>query len=144
MPREKKADQALVQSRVDEILRIRLDGASRTDILQYVAEKRWEISERQVDNYIQKTTEILRAQAKGARKGLLALHIGRREALYARAVNAGDYGRALAVLESLAKLQGLVTEKHQVKHSGSVSQVHVYLPQKEALENGEGQTEGPG
>ncbi len=39
----KKADQATVSLRIEEILRIRLDGAEYHDIVQYAAEKGWDL-----------------------------------------------------------------------------------------------------
>ena len=105
-----KASKAEVAKRVEEILAIRLDGAQRHDILRYAAEKGWDVNERQIENYIHKADNLLIEQQEKNRKRLLGLHRAKRGALFARAVNAGDHGTALRVLDSECKLLGLFPE----------------------------------
>ena len=57
-----------------------------------------------------KADDILAERQERKLRPLVALHVARREALYARCVNAADYRSALAVLQDLAKLQGLYPE----------------------------------
>ena len=45
--RPAKATNAEIALRVEEVLRIRLDGAQFHDIVQYAAEKEWGLKERQ-------------------------------------------------------------------------------------------------
>ncbi len=102
-----KSDNTTVAARVEEILRIRLDGAQFHDIVQYVTEKGWDITERHVRNYIRKADNLLVERHDRNRKRAIAQHHARRESLYARSVNAADYRTALAVLADLAKIRGL-------------------------------------
>ena len=105
--RPAKATAAEVALRVEEVLRIVLDGAQYHDVLQYAAEKGWDLKERQVREYMSRASDLLVERQEKKRKRLVALHLARRDALYARAVNAADYRTALAVLSDAAKLQGL-------------------------------------
>ena len=110
-PRKKaksaKSIQTEVDARVAAVLAIRLDGAQFHDIVQYAAGQGWGVSERQLWNYVKKADERLRESRERSTGRLLTLHLARRESLYARAVNAGEIGPALAVLKDQAHLLGL-------------------------------------
>jgi hypothetical protein len=97
-----------------------LDGARHWDVRRYVAEKEaageppWKVedggkplSERQIRRYIDQADERIAEGCRSSRKRLMRNHVAYRHNLYARAVNKGDERTALAVLDSLAKLQGL-------------------------------------
>jgi len=103
----KKSDRTTVSQRIEEVLRIRLDGAQFHDIVQYAAEKEWGVNDRQLRNYIQRADELLVERQDKSRKKVVARHLAQRQSLYARAVNAADYRTALAILDSEAKLRGL-------------------------------------
>ena len=107
MARKKKAEAAEVALRVEEVLRIRLDGAQYHDVVQYAAEKGWELKERQLRLYMSRADDLLVERQEKQRRRIVAQHLARRESLYARAVNAADYRTGLAVLSDLAKLQRL-------------------------------------
>src|SRR5688500_8500806 len=102
-----KADNAEVLRRVEEVLRIRLDGAQFHDIVQYAAEKGWGLKDRQIRTYIRRADALLVERQDTSRKRVIARHLAQRQALYARAVNAADYRTALAILADEAKLRGL-------------------------------------
>jgi hypothetical protein len=110
-----KSDTAEVAKRVEEVLRIRLDGAQLHDIVQYASEKGWAISDRQVSTYIRRADDLLVKRQEKSRRRLLARHLAQREALFARAVNAADLRTALAIADSTAKLQGLFTDTRDLK-----------------------------
>src|SRR5687768_14689658 len=116
-PRKKgaKADNAEVSRRVEEVLRIRLDGAQLHDIVQYASGKGWGVSDRQVPTYIQRADALLVERQDKSRRKVIALHLARRETLYARAVNAADYRTALAVLADDAKLRGLYASDRELR-----------------------------
>lgn len=116
MPRRKsKATKPEVAGRVNEILRIRLDGAAFHDCVTYAEEQKWNVSERQVGRYIAAADGLLVDRMERSRKRLMARAVAMREALAGRAINAADYRTALAVLDSLAKLQNLFTAAGDVK-----------------------------
>src|SRR5688572_16952038 len=95
---KKKSENAEVARRVEEVFRIRLDGAQFHDILQYASEKGWNVTERQVRTYIQRADELMVERLEKNRKRVMARHLAQRQALFARAVNAADLRTALAVL----------------------------------------------
>lgn len=109
------ATKAEVELRIEEVLRIRLDGAQYHDVVQYASEKGWNISPRQVGNYIHRADDLLVERLEKKRKRIIATHLSRREALFARAVNAGDFRTGLAVLSDLAKLQNLYVAESELK-----------------------------
>jgi hypothetical protein len=114
-PTGKKAQATIVAQRIEEVLRIRLDGAEFHDVVQYSSEQKWNVGERQLWKYISRADElIVERQVKG-RKKLLARHFTQRRSLYARALNAADYRTCLAVLSDEAKLRGLYPDTKEVK-----------------------------
>ena len=110
-----KSDAAEVAKRVEAILAIRLDGAQFHNIMQYAAEMGWGVNDRQLRNYLRRADELLVERQDKNRRRLVARHVAQRESLFARAVNGADYRTALAIADSLAKLQGLFTDAREVK-----------------------------
>jgi hypothetical protein len=113
-----KPTKATVRQRVDDVLRIRLDGAEFHDVRRYAAEKQasgeapWDsekpVSDRTLWRYVAEASRLMAVSLETSRKKRLRVHLARRKALYARAVAAGDVRAALAVLDSQAKLEGLL------------------------------------
>lgn len=54
-----KASKAEVAARVDEVLRVRLDGAQFHDIVQYAAAQGWGVEEQQLWNYVRRADALL-------------------------------------------------------------------------------------
>lgn len=115
-----KATKAVIARRVEEVLRIRLDGAEIWDLCEYVREKEqeagsaWElkdgakpISNSQLWRYVARADKLLAVSCRTSRKKLLRRHLAQRRNLFAKAVLAGDYRTALAVARDEAELQGL-------------------------------------
>jgi hypothetical protein len=115
-----KATKATVRARVDDILRVILDGAEPWQIGPYVAEQEqagaapWTVPEggkplsrRQIRRYVSWAERLLAASCRTDRDKLLRKHAAQRRNLYARALNSGQLNVALAVLRDLAELQGL-------------------------------------
>jgi hypothetical protein len=115
-----RADKAQVARRIDDILRIRLDGAEFWDVREFVREKEKEqrsawflaegeepLSDGQIRRYQQKADRLMLQSHERNRKKLLRRHLAQRRNLYARATTTGDIRTALAVLQDEAKLEGL-------------------------------------
>lgn len=129
MPKKKsnqkqgKADNTTIAVRVEEVLAIRLDGAQFHDIVQYASKKGWGVCERQLRRYIERADELLTTRHEKDRDKLLTFHHAARMALYARCVNAADYGNARATLADEAKLRGLYpAEKSETNITGVVKE----------------------
>jgi hypothetical protein len=115
-----KPTKATVARRVEEVLRIRLDGAEFWDVREYAREKEkepgsaWELtpdgkplSDGQLWRYIGRADRMIAESCRASRKKLLRRHLAQRRNLYAKAVSQGDVRAALAVLTDEAKLIGL-------------------------------------
>jgi hypothetical protein len=115
-----KADKALVARRLEDILRIRLDGAEWWDTCAFVREKEKEagsawflaqgekpLSDSQIRRYQTKADALMVQSHERSRKKLLRRHLAQRRNLYARATTTGDIRTALAVLRDEAALEGL-------------------------------------
>lgn len=134
-----RASKAAYEARIDDVLQLILDGAGRRDIIRFASEKttvqidkdgketkpsfpwitKHKLSSRQIDTYIADATEHMVTACKEADKNLIQRHRGRRESLYARAVNSGDLRTALAVIDSLGNLEGVFpTKKLDVTQTG--------------------------
>jgi hypothetical protein len=112
-----KANKATVRARVDDILRVILDGAEPFQIRQYVSEMEgkgeppWTVpeggkplSERQIRRYCDRADDLLAEAQRTNRKRLIRRHVGKLRNLFARAVNKGDERTALAALAAETKL----------------------------------------
>ena len=111
----KKSTEAEVSRRVEEVLRIRIDGAAFADIREYAGEKGWGVSDSMLRKYIEKANGLLKERTERSRSHLLRLHLARREALYSRAVASADCRTALAVLADDAKLRGLYEDRRDLE-----------------------------
>ena len=92
-----------------EVLRLRIGGAEFPDLVQFSSapEQNWQVGERQLWKYIA-AADALCVKYFDSRAGhLLSRHLLQRRQLYAHALGAGDYGTALRVLESEARLEGI-------------------------------------
>ena len=116
----KRATPSEVLRRVEELLRIRLDGAEFWDVREYVREKEkvpgsaWllaegdnPLSDSQMWKYVCRADAEIEKSAYRSRKRLLKHHAAKRRNLYAKAVAMNDIARALACLDSEANLLGL-------------------------------------
>ena len=96
-----------IRKRVDDVLRIMLDGARYHDVVQYSAENGWNVRERQLRQYMARARKLMAVDQRAKRRTLMVEHIAQRHQLFARAISTGDLRSALAILDSLAKLQAL-------------------------------------
>jgi hypothetical protein len=115
-----KADKALALRRVDDILRIRLDGAQWWDVREFVREKEKEpgsawfladgeppLSDGQIRRYQQQADRLAYESHERSRRKLFRRHLAQRRHLYGRAVTTGDIRTALACAQDEARLLGL-------------------------------------
>jgi hypothetical protein len=70
-----KSTKATVAQRVEEVLTIRLAGAGFAEIVRYAAEKGWGVGERQLQNYVEKSDELLAASVEKDRPKRINLHL---------------------------------------------------------------------
>lgn len=111
MPKETKATAAEVERRVMTIYDRLLAGASRVNILQYVAKtgekdagQAWNVETRQIDEYIHDATDRIRDAAVTHRELELAKAILRLESLYAQAMRVQDFKLCLSVIREQVTL----------------------------------------
>lgn len=116
-PPNKRSTAATVARRVEEVLRLRLDGANFAQLREYAGENGWGISDSMLRKYIEKANDLLKERDERGRSHTIRLHLARRESLYARAVQSGDHRTALAVLDSSAKLRGLGVDESDIKRA---------------------------
>jgi hypothetical protein len=115
-----KATKTTIQKRVEEVLRIRLDGAQFWDVREYAREKEQEagsawhlregekpLSDGQLWRYIGRADDLIAENCRASRKRLFRNHLARGRHLYAKAVSQGDIRAALACLRDEAELLGL-------------------------------------
>jgi hypothetical protein len=129
-----KPSKAVVKARIEEILRIRLDGAEFWDIREYVREKCaepgsvWEapacLSDAQIYRYIARTDKQIADSCRSSRKRLMRRHLAQRRNIYAKAVSAGDLRTALSTLADEAKMLGLYAPT-KLEHSGRMQYQNV-------------------
>jgi hypothetical protein len=121
----KRAPKELVDARVQDLLRIILDGAEEGwDLCEFVREREaeegspWHLAEgekplsySQIRRYAARAERLIAESCRASRKRLLRRHLARRRNLYAKACLQGDVRAALACLDSEADLLGLFAPK---------------------------------
>jgi hypothetical protein len=105
-----KSNRTTVLHRVQEIYQLLLAGAEFADIRQYASERNWNVSERQIQRYIERAYQRFEQQSHRNRKQLWGRHLMQRRAIYARCMKSGDLRTALHVLKDEASLQGIYPE----------------------------------
>jgi len=114
-PKATKATDSEIAKRVDELLRLKLDGAQFHDIVQFASDQGWGVVERQLWVYLKRADALLGERQERRRNALLTFHRSARRALYARAVQAADFRTALAALDSEAKITGLFDDNKKLE-----------------------------
>lgn len=112
--------------RVETILRLRLDGGQLHDLRVYAndpsaeaVEARggppWDVADDELAKLITRADDLLIARTKHENRGAVALQWARRDALYLRAINAGDYAVALSILRDQAAILGMYPNVAELK-----------------------------
>jgi uncharacterized Zn finger protein len=114
----KRATKAEVAARVEEVLHARLNGAEFHDLQALAVEKEWQVSDSQLWRYVQAADQRIEKTFEPDRQKIFRRHVLQRRALYARALQDGDYRTALAVLRDEAELHGLYTRKVELSGAG--------------------------
>src|SRR3954454_11480397 len=93
-PMRARANSTEIAARVEEVLHCRLNGAEFHDLRAYAAEKGWGVSDRQLWRYVAASDALIERSFEADRGKLLRRHAMQRRALYARALQDGDYRTA--------------------------------------------------
>ena len=112
-----KSSQSIVNKRIVVISEMIIEGKNRQNILQFNSEN-WNLSERQIDNYISKATSIIKSELIKDVEFDLSKAIKRFEFIYKRAIEMKDYRLALQTNKEICAIQNL--SKIHVEHSGNV------------------------
>jgi hypothetical protein len=104
----KRATKAEVIKRVEEIFSIRQAGAGFHDVREWAVAQKWGVSDSQLYKYMQSAADLMSESLEKDRPKLLDLHVARRRLLFARCIESGDWRAALAVIDSEARLLGLI------------------------------------
>ena len=123
--RAKRPNKSEMEKRLADVFRLRLEGAGILNLLEYIREKELEpgscwflepgekpLSLRSIEHYIEQTNKQVREAFSKDRERILIEHRSRREWLYLKSVSVGDgenpdYRAALAILQDLAKIEGV-------------------------------------
>jgi hypothetical protein len=125
-----QADALKTQRRVDDVLRIRLDGAEWWDVVAFVRGKQadeaspWYVPpdgkplcESMIRIYQRRADELILSAHEKSRRKLFRRHLAQRRHLYAKAATSGDLRSALACLQDEAKMLGLYPAE-KTRHAG--------------------------
>ncbi len=122
-PKRTRAETPLVQARVDEVTRLRLEGYERRDVQGFVREQEqrpgslWHeagtppMSITAVDNYLSKADDSLREKHDRTRQHARRRHLAQRRHLYRRLVAKGEEADAAKILKDEAEMLGLYPPK---------------------------------
>jgi hypothetical protein len=125
-PKKKRATEAEVAARVEEVLHARLNGGELHDLRSIGREKGWAVSDRQLWRYVEAADRLIAERFEKDRDRLFRRHVFQRRALYARVLQDGDHRTGLAILKDEAELHGLYPAKRTElsgPHGGPVQTV---------------------
>ena len=106
----KKSTQIEIARRVMIVQQLIIEG-QRSPVIAQSLSKKWDISERQVYEYIDKAWKAFEEKYLKDRDKLLGFHIAARLNLFRKAYDNQHWGVCRSILEDLAKLQGLYVNK---------------------------------
>jgi hypothetical protein len=115
-----KSSQAVVLKRINEVLDLRLSGATNSDIRLYATQQGWNLARRQLGRYMAQADAEINKSLERDREKLFDWHLAVRRYLYARAVQLADFATALRILKDEAELTGLYPPR-KLEHAGPQS-----------------------
>lgn len=101
-----KSTKAELELRVKSVVSWILQGRSYKDIVRY-SSKNWNISSRQVDNYVKIAKEEIKASTNITKEEQITIAIARYNDLYLKNYTEKDYKECRGVQDSLNKMLGL-------------------------------------
>jgi hypothetical protein len=110
-PTRRRATKREVCERIAEVCKLVLLGAEASDLRECASEKGWNISTAQLRRYHQHALKKFARQIDKNIDRNFARHFLQRRALYARAMESGDWRTALAIAKDEAELLGLYPDK---------------------------------
>ena len=102
----KKSTKSEKEFRVQAVYSLLVDGKSRTDIVQFVAEN-WEVGERQADNYIADARVRLEQDCQITREALLAEALAGYRSIRQQAERRGQLMVAKSCLDATLDIVGI-------------------------------------
>lgn len=127
-----RVTQAEKAARVETVLELLVNGASRREIIAYIAQKTpWNVSDKTIDDYIVEARDDLRAAAGIDADQELAKAFRRFENLYARALRVQDYKVCLAIEKARLKFCGL---SHRAEDREMKGRVEIIVTELRRLE----------
>ena len=99
--------------RVEEVYAVVLLGAEFGDLRDYATDQGWQATDADLADYHAEALKLCEARAPRSREQALARHLLQRRALYARAMESGDWNTALAVAKDEARLMGLYDREEE-------------------------------
>lgn len=123
LPLKKRAVSPLVETRIQIVTRMFLQGYSRAEITRFVAVS-WGLKTRQTDNYILKAKTAIKECASKEKDYQKCLALARFEDLYKNAYKDGNIVACQSIQNSINKLKGLnadINVNASVSIKGSIS-----------------------
>lgn len=102
----KKATFAETELRTNTVYGLLVDGRSRSEIIQFVAEN-WKLTERQADNYIKKARDKIEQDCELSRPQFLAEALAGLRSIRGQAERRGQMQVAINAIRLQAELIGL-------------------------------------
>lgn len=107
-----KTTQAQKDQRVREVYKMLVKGHARGEIVQ-VLSKKWNVTDRTIDNYIQDAREQLKPIVEEERMVQLNIAVDRMTEVFKEALDSKDHRAAIQAQQELNKLFGLYAPTKQ-------------------------------
>ena len=107
-----KSTNATINARVHEVAQLLSQGAARWRVLRYAAEQGWGLSDRTLDNYIQRATKLIAAQYEQEREQFVAVQLASLDDLADRATQDRQYSAAVGARCAILRVIGADTPRN--------------------------------
>jgi hypothetical protein len=128
MAGKNKSSNVIFEERISIVTDMILSGLKRRDIIQNIStneQLKWNVTPRQIDNYISVADSIITESIKEDRNSLIAKSFSKYQFIYKKLINVKDYKGAISAIEKCDNLMGLnaPTKISQTDKDGNVPQL---------------------
>lgn len=122
----KKGSNIEVADRVSKVYMLLLNGLKRREIIQYAAKNEWDLTDRQIDEYIRRATDIFKAAALENMEYARNMSLNRHDDLYFKSMKINDFKTCLAVQKSRDEITGVRSNKLELSGKDGSPIIHQF------------------
>lgn len=112
------------ERRINIVYEMILSGLRRFNIISECKKLKWNVTDRQIDNYISKAREIIEQINQDDRKFILNKILAQYESLYLKSLKVQDIKTCVSILEKKSKMLGIAEPKTDDGNDNTIEFIH--------------------